>query len=78
MDALNIVDRIDSNDIFLIVGVSFYTSISTILKQNAKNYGAKVFIINENAEENVRTFLKNNQKYITSETFEEYMKRNCY
>lgn len=77
-DAIDIVQRINDKDIFLIIGVSFYTNISVVLKELAKTCGARIFIINNKAEENVRTFLNNNKKYITGETFEEYMNRNYY
>ena len=77
-DALYIVDKIIPDDIFLIIGVSFYTSISLTLRQVARDLGAEIFIINNNAEENVRAFLKNHKNYIGEETFEQYMARENY
>lgn len=75
-DAFAWVDRLGMNDILLIVGVSFYTNISSQLKQMARNNGAKVVILNEKAEENVRAYIENHKEYIGD--FEEFMKRTTY
>ena len=72
-EALDIVDRLSKDDILLIVGTSFYTSISSQIKHIAESNWAKVVIINDDAEHQVRDFLENNQDSIGS--FDDFMKR---
>ena len=60
-------------DTFLIVGTSYYTNVSAILKFNALRYGADVIEINDNAEHCVRKFLS--KAKVGVETFEEFMER---
>lgn len=74
VEALDIVDRMGINDILLIVGTSFYTSISSQIKNTADSNWTKVVIINDDAEHQVRKFLEENQDHI--EDFEEFMKRS--
>ena len=74
VEALDIVDRMSINDILLIVGTSFYTSISSQIKNTADSNWTKVVIINDDAEHQVRKFLEENQDHI--EDFEEFMKRS--
>lgn len=72
-EALDIVDRLSKDDILLIVGTSFYTSISSQIKHTAESNWAKVVIINDDAEHQVRDFLENNQNSIGN--FDDFMKR---
>ena len=57
---------LEPGDIFLIVGTSYYTTISTMLKYSAMNRGAKVVEINSSAETEVRKFLEENRDKIES------------
>lgn len=72
-EALDIVDRLSEEDILLIIGTSFYTSISSQIKYTAERNLAKVVIINDDAEHQVRDFLENNQDSIGN--FDDFMKR---
>lgn len=72
-EALDIVDRLSKEDILLIIGTSFYTSISSQIKYTAERNLAKVVIINDDAEHQVRDFLENNQNSIGN--FDDFMKR---
>lgn len=72
-EALDIVDRLSKEDILLIIGTSFYTSISSQIKYTAERNLAKVVIINDDAEHQVRDFLENNQDSIGN--FDDFMKR---
>ena len=72
-EALDIVDRLSKEDILLIIGTSFYTSISSQIKYTAERNLAKVVIINNDAEHQVRDFLENNQDSIGN--FDDFMKR---
>lgn len=72
-EALDIVDRMCKDDILLIVGTSFYTSISSQIKYTAENNQTKVVIINDDAEHQVRKFLEENQSSIGN--YEDFMKR---
>lgn len=72
-EALDIVDRLSKEDILLIVGTSFYTSISSQIKYTAERNLAKIVIINDDAEHQVRDFLENNQDSIGN--FNDFMKR---
>lgn len=71
--AMEWVDLLRPEDIFLIIGTSFYTNISISLKIMARGTGARVVVINKNATENVRAFLNNNKNAI--ESYEDFMKR---
>lgn len=72
-EALDIVDRLSKEDTLLIIGTSFYTSISSQIKHIAEGNWAKVVIINDDAEHQVRDFLENNQGSIGN--FDDFMKR---
>lgn len=72
-EVLDIVDRLSKEDILLIIGTSFYTSISSQIKYIAERNLAKVIIINDDAEHQVRDFLENNQDLIGN--FDDFMKR---
>jgi NAD-dependent deacetylase len=52
------IERVEKVDLLLVIGTSFYTSTATYVCQAARNAGADVRIINENAEEEVPRFLK--------------------
>lgn len=67
------VDLLKPGDTFLIIGTSFYTNISSSLRDIAKNRGADVVIINNNAEEKVRIYLNNHKDKI--ESFTDFIKR---
>lgn len=73
VNALDVVDKLKKNDTLLIVGTSFYTSISYQIKYIAEFNDANVVIINENAETEVRKFLEEN--YQEQENFETFLKR---
>ena len=72
-DAHDWLWTLESGDVFLIVGTSYYTTISTMLKYSAMNRGAKVVEINSSAETEVRKFLKENRDKI--ESFETLQKK---
>lgn len=59
--AHNWVFQLRPGDIFLIIGVSFYTNISEQLRISAMGQGAHIEIINNNSEELVRTYLEANR-----------------
>lgn len=71
--AIDWVFKLRPGDIFIIVGVSFYTNISTQLKIIALSRGATVELINKNAETELRKFLETNKDSI--ETFETFINR---
>lgn len=71
--AMSWVDLLRPGDIFLIIGTSFYTSISEMLKVMAMGNGARVVVINKDATNNVRAFLSNNKNSI--EKFEDFIER---
>ena len=75
-EALDIVYRLSKEDILLIIGTSFYTSISSQIKYTAERNLAKVVIINDDAEHQVRDFLENNQDSIGN--FDDFMKRKPF
>lgn len=52
------MDIIDSTDVLLVVGTSFYTSTAGFMIERARNSGFKVDIINENAKELVPEYLE--------------------
>ena len=72
-EALDIIDRMNKNDILLIIGTSFYTSISSQVRYHAENNLAKVIIINEDAEHLVRHFIEEHISFIGS--FDEFFGR---
>jgi len=75
-EALAWVHQLRAGDFFLIIGTSYYTNISAILKFNAIGCGADVIEINENAEHQVRVFLSKAES--TGETFAEFMEREAW
>jgi NAD-dependent deacetylase len=71
--AMDWVDNLRPSDFLLIIGTSFYTSISERLRLMALAAGADVYLINEDAEHKVREFL---QKADTPKvSFEDFMAR---
>jgi len=52
------MDIIDSADVLLVVGTSFYTSTAGFMVDRAKSTGVKIDIINENAKEFVPQYLE--------------------
>lgn len=71
--AMEWITRMDERDILLIIGTSFYTNISGQMRDIARVYGARVVILNDKAEVNVRTFIENNKASI--EDFDSFMDR---
>lgn len=71
--AMELTSKLIGGDIFLIIGVSFYTNIASQLKSYAEIYNAKVEIINDNAETKVRKFLEEHKDTIG--TYEELSSR---
>ena len=72
--ALDIVDLMQKGDILLIIGVSFYTRISTDIRRMAKLRGATVELINSDAETQVREFIEHHKESI--EEIEKLLKRD--
>lgn len=52
------MDIIDSAELLLVIGTSFYTSTASFMTQRAEMQGIKVDIINENAKEMVPQYLE--------------------
>lgn len=67
------VGRLREGDFFLIIGTSFYTTISAQLRIMALTAGVDAFLINEDAEHRVRQFLERAETDHCS--FEEFMHR---
>lgn len=71
--AYNWADRLNSNDVLLIIGTSLYTRFSQEIVQIAKNHNVETITINQNAEENVRINLEIVKDKI--ELYEDFIKR---
>lgn len=71
--AFDWVGQLRPGDTFLIVGVSFYTTVSEQLRILAKSYGADVIIINKNAKDYVRGYIENHKDRLGS--FDDFMSR---
>ena len=71
--AYNWADRLNSNDILLIIGTSLYTRFSQEIVQIAKNHNAEIITINKDAEHKVRTTLEENRGKI--ENFVDFISR---
>ncbi|WP_432664618.1 Sir2 family NAD-dependent protein deacetylase [Wukongibacter baidiensis] len=52
------MEIIDSADVLLVVGTSFYTSTAGFMVERAKSRGVEVNIINENAKESVPEYIE--------------------
>lgn len=74
--AMDWINKMHKNDILLIIGTSFYTNISNLIKINATIAGADIIIINEDAEHKVREFLIQNQDKI--ENCNDFFNRKPY
>ena len=72
-EAYDLVEKLDVNDILLIVGVSFYTSVSEMIRAMAISRGARVVVINKRAETDVRAFIENNKDKLGD--LEEFLNR---
>ena len=59
-------DRLNSNDVLLIIGTSLYTRFSQEIVQIAENHNAEIITINQDAEHKVRTTLEENRGKIGS------------
>lgn len=75
-DATDLAKCLKAGDILLIIGTSFYTSISKEIKGIAEMNGAEIVVINSNAENEVRKFLEEHQENM--EDFEAFIKRSSY
>lgn len=71
--AYNIVDLLREGDIFLVIGASEYTAISTALRILARGCGAVIAEIQDNASVKVRKFLEEHEDKI--ESFENFLGR---
>lgn len=56
--AYQMVEKLKSGDVFLVIGCSFHTGISIDLRGVARNKGAKIIEIQEDAAHNVRKILE--------------------
>ena len=72
-EAYSWADRLNSNDVLLIIGTSLYTRFSREIVQIAKNHSAEIITINQNAEEDVRANLEKVKDKI--ESYEDFIKR---
>lgn len=72
-EALDWIDRMDSEDILLIIGTSFYTSISSQIKAAAEKRCVNVVVINDDAEHNVRSYLEEHKDFCGD--FYDFIKR---
>ena len=72
-EAFDWVGQLRPGDTFLIVGVSFYTTISEQLKILAMSYGADVVIINKDAKKSVRDYIENHKDRLGS--FDDFINR---
>lgn len=69
--AFDWIDRMNEDDILLIVGTSFYTGISTDIYSMAKMHNATVVVLNDDAEFEVPLFVESHPVG----DFEEFMAR---
>ena len=72
-EAYSWADRLNSNDVLLIIGTSLYTRFSQEIVQIAKNHNTEIITINQNAEEDVRINLEKVKDKI--ESYEDFIKR---
>lgn len=72
-DAFDWVDRMHEGDVLLVIGTSFYTSISSQIRSFAEENGATVIVVNEDAEHKVRELL--NQYRDSWEDFQSFEAR---
>lgn len=59
-------NRLNNNDVLLIIGTSLYTRFSQEIVQIAENHNAETITINQDAEHKVRTTLEENRGKIGS------------
>lgn len=62
--AYDLVESLQDGDILLIVGTSFYTTVSETIRTMARYRGARIVLINEDAEHRVREFLEEQKRKI--------------
>lgn len=75
--AMDLVEALRDGDVFLIIGTSFYTTVSEQLRIMARYSGAQIVVINERAEEFVRRYLEAHKDKIESyEVLVDRAKRN--
>ena len=68
-EAYDMLEYLQKGDIFLVVGASQYTTVSTILRMNAMAVGAEIVEIQDSAATKVREFLEAHKNKI--ENFQE-------
>ena len=71
--AYNIVDLLREGDIFLVIGASEYTTISTALRILARGCGAEIAEIQDHASVKVRKFLEEHEDKIGD--FKDFLRR---
>lgn len=74
--AHNWVGQMQQGDIFIVIGTSYFTTISIQLKIEAIAMGASVIEMNKDSEHLLRKFLVENKDKIGS--FEEFLNRDNY
>lgn len=72
-EAYSWADRLNSNDVLLIIGTSLYTRFPQEIVQIAKNHNVEIVTINQNAETDVRITLEKFKDRI--ESYEDFIKR---
>lgn len=72
-DAYDMMDYLEAGDIFLVIGASQYTTISTMLRMCAMQKKAQIFEIQDSAATKVREFLETYKENL--EVFNERKKK---
>lgn len=72
-DALDWIARMKEGDTLLIVGTSFYTSISSQIKRTAEMNGVNIVVINADAKTEVRKYLEEHTENM--EGFDTFIER---
>ena len=57
-EAIKMVESLEYGSYFIVIGCSYYTSISVVLRDIAKSKGAHIIEIQEDAANNVRKLLE--------------------
>ena len=58
-EAIRMVESLEYGSYFIVIGCSYHTSISVLLRDIAKSKGAHIIEIQEDAASNVRLLLEN-------------------
>lgn len=72
-EAYSWADRLNSNDVLLIIGTSLYTRFPQEIVQIAENHNTEIITINQDAEKDVRINLEKLKDKI--ESYEDFIKR---